>query len=169
MTSQPTFAQFEEIVGYYDQPDTPRHLTYASYETGAVLPIGLFAVWLAAGERGLSSEAIVQRLTGIKVNTGRDEGAVEPPHDPSDFRRCVELLESVPPARTYLPLMADVSPQWARIVDAWDELENLLSEEEHRTDGKAPRLYRRLKQLATVQDEDMTKPDAAGKEGTHIA
>ena len=33
MTSQPTSAQFEEIVGYYDQPDTPRHLTYASYKT----------------------------------------------------------------------------------------------------------------------------------------
>ena len=149
--------------------ETLNPLTVLPPRPGAVLPIGLFAVWLAAGERGLSSEAIVQRLTGIKVNTGRHEGAVEPPHDPSDFRRCVELLKAVPLARTYLPLMADVSPQWARIVDAWDELENLLSEEEHRTDGKAPRLYRRLKQLATVQDEDTTKPDAAGKEGTHIA
>ena len=149
--------------------ETPVPLKVLPSRPGAVLPIELFAVWLAAGERGLSSEAIVQRLTGIKVNTGRDEGAVEHPHDPSDFRRCVELLESVPPARTYLPLMADVSPQWARIVDAWDELENLLSEEEHRADGKAPHLYQRLKQLATVPDEDMTKLDDAGKEGAHIA
>ena len=144
-------------------------LTVLPSRPGAVLPIELFAVWLASGERGLSSEAIVQRLTGVKVNTGRDEGAVEPPHDPSDFRRCVELLESVPLARTYLPLMADVSPQWARIVNAWNELEQLLSEEEHRTDGKAPHLYQRLKQLDTVPDEDMTKLDDAGKEGTHIA
>ena len=122
-------------------------LTVLPSRPGAVLPIELFAVWLAAGERGLSSEAIVQRLTGIKVNTGRHEGAVEHPHDPSDFRRCVELLKVVPLARTYLPLMADVSPQWARIVADWDDLERLLAEESQRPDGRAPRLYHRLKQL----------------------
>lgn len=33
MTNQPAFAQFEEIVGYYDQPDTPRNLILASYGT----------------------------------------------------------------------------------------------------------------------------------------
>lgn len=33
MTGQPTFAQFEEIVGYYDKPDTPRNLILASYGT----------------------------------------------------------------------------------------------------------------------------------------
>lgn len=122
------------------QADDGRH-------DGHPMRVEQFAGWLASGERGLSSEAIVQRLTGVKIHTGRSEGAVEPPHDPSDFRRCARLLDMVTEARKHLHLMRDVSPAWARIIDRWDELEHLLNLEESRGDGKAPQLYRRIKTL----------------------
>lgn len=121
---------------------------------GGVLPLELFTEWLAGGERGLSSEAIVQRLTGVPINTGRPEGATETPSDPSDFRRCVELLEQVPEARPHLRLMADVSPAWERITANWDDLENLLAMEMRRPDGKAPQLYARLHQLNRTEGDE---------------
>lgn len=117
---------------------------------GSPMRIELFAGWLANGERGLSSEAIVQRLTGVPVDVDeltRPNGVTDYPHDSGDFRRCVELLKRVPEARRHLPLMADVSPQWAAIVSHWDELERLLEEESARPDGLAPKLYRRLREL----------------------
>lgn len=85
------------------------------------LPLTLFTHWLASGERGLSSEAIVSRLTGEKVGRPWDTGK-DHPHDPSDFRRCQKLLDAVPLARLAFPAMRDVSPQWARLVDAWDDI-----------------------------------------------
>jgi hypothetical protein len=43
--------------------------------------------------------------------------------------------------------MAEVSTQWANIVNHWDELESLYNLEKDNTDGKAPKLYRRLREL----------------------
>lgn len=91
-----------------------------------LLPIQMFSGWLATGERGISSEAIVSRLTGVPV--GQWHGSSNP-WDPSDFRRCELLLRRVPLARMALPMMRDVSPTWARLVDAWDDLVALAESE----------------------------------------
>lgn len=84
-----------------------------------LLPLTIFTGWLASGERGMSSEAIVARLTGHRV--GRYSHG-DHPWDTGDFRRCEQLLEAVPLARMAFPLMADVSPQWAALVPVWDEI-----------------------------------------------
>lgn len=132
----------------------PVRTVIAALPSNGPLPLELFAEWLANGERGLSSEAIVQRLTGTPVDTQWDEnGVTDHPRDPSDFRRCVELLKNVPEARPHLHLMADVSPQWARLVAHWADLENLLAEEEHDPDGHASRLYRSIQDLTEGEDQ----------------
>lgn len=85
------------------------------------------SAWLAAGERGMSSDAIFHQLTGI--NTGAQ---LDHPSDPADLRRCRLLLEAVPEFATrFKAVMATVSPHWAALVEAWDSLCETM-------DGEAP-------------------------------
>lgn len=118
-------------------------------------PIGIehFVHWLASGSRGRSSEAIVGRLTGVPVGrppTTRHDY----PYDPDDFQRCERLLRAVPLARSALPLMRDVSPEWAGLVDDWDNLADLLESEIPGVyDGKhgcAPKTYERMRAIYTL-------------------
>lgn len=127
------------------------------------MSLNAFREWVNHGERGLSSEAIVHRLTGILLS-GRYWSGKDHPADPSDFRRCERLLRQVPSARLLLPLMADVSPVWARFVEEWDSLVALGEEEVPGIfDGparwSAPRLYERMQEIrypkaATVANDD---------------
>lgn len=85
------------------------------------------SAWLAAGERGMSSDAIFHQLTGI--NTGSQ---LDCPSDPADLRRCRLLLEAVPDLATrFKAVMATVNPHWAALVEAWDSLCETM-------DGEAP-------------------------------
>lgn len=114
------------------------------------LPLSAFTQWLASGERGLSSNAIVAHLTGKPI------GRYTPmprdyPHDPDDFRRCQLLLEAVPIARLTFPSMRSVSPEWARLVDAWDDIAAAIEADApgylRAPHGKSsPRGYRLMKQ-----------------------
>lgn len=94
------------------------------------LPLEMFAAWLANGDVGFSSLAIVQRLTGITmtVNGTREHGCEDTPKDPGDLRRILGMFDIVPSARAYLSLMRDVSEDWKNIIDHWDELEKTVSE-----------------------------------------
>jgi hypothetical protein len=89
--------------------------------------IEMFAGWLANGERGISSEAIVAKLTGVSV--GRHHWNKDHPHDMGDFARCEKLLRRVDVARLLLPEMSTVSPEWAILVARWDELVKLAESE----------------------------------------
>lgn len=107
---------------------------------GRGVPIsGVF--WLANGERGVSSNTLFQHLSGIPCL----EEHLTPCHpcDLADFRRCELLLRRVPEFRDHLYLMAEVSREWARLVERWDEIVALLSEEmpewETKPRGKAER------------------------------
>lgn len=82
--------------------------------------------WLASGERGISSETLFQFTTGVAV---LDDSAPCHPWDPSDFRRCLLLLDQCPELRTELDRMRAVSPTWNALVERWAELEALLTEE----------------------------------------
>ena len=73
-------------------------------------------MWLAHGERGISSETMFTHLTGVNALRGDRK---DHPYDPDDFRRCRLLLEAVPDLQPLLPKMADVSPAWAGLVEAW--------------------------------------------------
>lgn len=120
------------------------------------LKIENFVHWLASGERGISSEAIVSHLTGVKVGRYDTLGG-DHPYDPDDFRRCERLLRSVPLARLAFPLMKSRSPIWSALVDAWDELVELGESEapgvfDGRAYGSAPKMYARMLELRKRQD-----------------
>ncbi len=83
--------------------------------------------WLKHGERGASSEAIFGKMTGISV--GQNHGFRNNPADPSDFRRCEMLLRVVPEFRDRLPEMSSVSPVWAKLVEHWAEIVELMNSE----------------------------------------
>lgn len=93
--------------------------------------------WLAVGEHGSSSLAIVQHLTSSAVASA----ATAHPFDASDFSRCVQLLDTAPELRRDFPRMADVSPQWAGLVQNWAELEAMLAANDTR------RLYARMREI----------------------
>lgn len=75
------------------------------------------AEWLATGNRGLSSEAIFQKLFEVDLDSDGDH-----PRDPADLERCRRLLEAVPGLQDRLHEMREVSPQWAGLVDNWKDL-----------------------------------------------
>jgi hypothetical protein len=115
------------------------------------ISLNAFASWISHGERGLSSEAIVHRLTGVNLG-GRYWSGMDHPADPSDFRRCEMLLRQVPLARLMFPFMRDVSPTWERFVDAWDGLVATAEEEcpgifDGPPRGAAPRLYAQMQAI----------------------
>jgi hypothetical protein len=84
-------------------------------------------VWLAAGERGMSSNAMFKRLTGF--NACEHGCSTSHPCDPSDLLRCMKLLEQCPELAPLLPNMRDVSPEWSRLVESWSEItETMLKE-----------------------------------------
>lgn len=103
--------------------------------------------WLAFGERGISSNTIVQHLTGADALRG-SYGSY--PRDPDDLTRCVRLLESCPSLVPEFHRMREVSPVWAGLVDVWDELVATMNAEapnwrNHR--GSAPRTYTRMQRI----------------------
>lgn len=95
--------------------------------------------WRKTDHVGASSDFMAAKLGNAGI---RDYAH---PHDPSDFGRCLVLLEAAPELREKLPEMAKESDQWAALVAHWHELESLWKEEAPL--GKAPRLYARMKEL----------------------
>lgn len=103
-------------------------------------------VWLQHGERGSSSEAIFERLTGLPIGGGSFRGAT--PRDPADVRRCRLLLETVPDFAHRFDEMAGVSPQWEMTVRLWPELCATMDDEcpaWRSGAGMASKTYRMMK------------------------
>lgn len=98
--------------------------------------------WLLNGERGSSSEAIVSKMEHVPIFSHR---ANAHPIDPSDFNRCVKLLDCVPEYRRRLDEMRDVSPVWNELIEHWGELEQMLSDALEQ--GVAPEMYKYMKEL----------------------
>ena len=82
-------------------------------------------MWLAVGERGLSSEAIALATLGL--------------------RRCLLLLEKVPETREHgLLVLAERCPKWAALVKVWNRLSETLRSETGENlppRGSAPKTY----------------------------
>lgn len=79
--------------------------------------------WLASGEVGTSSKTIAMKMVGVELKDGCH------PLDPDDFNRCLLLIAAVPEIRPRLKEMADVSPQWNRLIGRWDEIEKTFISE----------------------------------------
>lgn len=82
--------------------------------------------WLGSGERGISSNTMFTVLTGVDAlgDWGKSH-----PHDTADLRRCRLLLEVCPELAPKFPLLSEVSPEWARLTQHWDELCAMMDEE----------------------------------------
>jgi hypothetical protein len=116
--------------------------------------------WLAGGQRGVSSNTMVQHLTGLPAL--RDFHG-DHPHDPDDMTRCRRLLEEVPELQAEFPRMATYSGPWAKLVEHWQELCGLMDTESPRWRegvGRAPKTYKRMRELidAGRLDDGWTQP-----------
>ena len=104
-------------------------------------------MWLAVGERGLSSEAIALTTLGLEPTGFRASW----PLDPADLWRCLLLLEAVPETREKgLLVLAKRCPRWAALVEIWDRLsETLRSEigESLPQRGSAAKTYTLMKEV----------------------
>lgn len=107
--------------------------------------------WLGSGERGISSNCIVEHLTGVPA-LGSRSAFGHHPHDGDDLRRCMLLLEAVPELRSEMPRMASASKEWAALVPHWEELIDLLKRELKREPGTCGRTYQRMRQLLSPVD-----------------
>lgn len=100
------------------------------------------AAWLDSDRVGESSLWMAKTLAGYWSGPPAKYAY---PHDPSDFWRCLGLLDACPELRERLPDMADTGREWAALVAHWDELEALFHEEA--SSGMCRRLYARMKEL----------------------
>lgn len=100
------------------------------------------AAWLASDRVGESSRWMAKTLTGY---WGAPWTEYAYPHDPSDFGRCLGLLDACPELRDRLPEMAATGREWAALVAHWEELEALFLDEV--PSRMCPRMYKRMKEL----------------------
>lgn len=99
--------------------------------------------WMENGNKGRSSIAMFDVFDGRKIP--HIDNDLMPPADPSDFKRCHDLLCAIPEFRDRLPEMKKVSPVWEKLVDNWEKLTELL-EEQVKT-GKPNGMYELMKEL----------------------
>lgn len=95
--------------------------------------------WRRTDQVGASADFMAAKLGNAGI---RDYAH---PRDPSDFGRCLTLLEAAPELREQLPEMSKESAQWAALVANWDELESLFVE--GTLSGEMAELYEWMKKL----------------------
>lgn len=102
--------------------------------------------WMASRHTGTSSKAMAFCALGV---TNKSPFGNSTPADPSDFNRCLGLLDAAPAVRDSFPQIACMSPKWHRLIDRWDEVESLLRSEmmSGRGDGTAPLTYALLNEI----------------------
>jgi hypothetical protein len=97
--------------------------------------------WFAHGEIGLSSGHMAT-IAGGSTGNGFAPG------DPDDLNRCIKLVDSVPEVREHFPAIAASSPRWNAVIEHWDELVSLFTEEAAgRRYFSAPKTWSRMKEL----------------------
>jgi hypothetical protein len=101
--------------------------------------MGLTA-WLASDRVGNSSKYMAHVFTGKTLGVKYAH-----PHDPSDFGRCLGLLDAVPAFRERLAMMSAESVEWDRLVHSWDEIERLYREE--LPSGRAAKCFEKMRKL----------------------
>lgn len=89
---------------------------------------------------GLSSHAIA-RAFGHCTSGGTDY-----PHDPADLKRCADYCDDTGITTSALVTrMSSVSPVWAALVAAWDDIVTTMRAEF--ATGRAPITYAAMRQL----------------------
>jgi len=102
--------------------------------------------WLQGTDTGVSSRAIFARMTSPAQDVSDLPIECHHPLDPDDFGRCYRLFQMFPEWRLRIKEMRRVSPQWASLVDHWNELEKLWESES--SNGKRySKLFARMAEL----------------------
>lgn len=107
--------------------------------------------WMAGPNTGLSSEAMAYCVLQIERND--HWSGKEHPYDPSDFNRCLLLVEKVPAVREHFAAIAALSPEWAALIAAWDELAAMFVAEvgwNWSAGRSAPNTYARMQEVLSV-------------------
>lgn len=102
--------------------------------------------WLISGQTGCSSTYMAGIMLGADTETKSRWGASYP-HDPSDFGRCLRLIEAVPEIKEHLHLMKECGEVWSKLVDNWDEMTRLYQRD--LDTGRSEDLYLLMKSLGT--------------------
>jgi hypothetical protein len=111
------------------------------------------SLWAIEGERGISSNAIFNRLVlGADADKCAGVWFSCNPSDPADFKRCEKLLRQVRGLRERLHEMDAVSPKWSALVEHWQEIVDVFEDEcpgvfEDATGWRAARTYKLMKQV----------------------
>ena len=98
---------------------------------------------IATGRVGASSKAMALAACGLP-----SDGYY--PTDPSDFNRCLLMLEAVPEVREHFDKIAALGVVWERLISRWDEIESCFLEEVGHNWCKAsaaPETYDLMKQV----------------------
>lgn len=111
--------------------------------------------WAAGDNTGTSSKAILATMMGKPPKTRFCY-----PHDSSDFGRCVGLLDAVPEFRARMGEMRAIAPEWAALVDHWQELEAM-----YRSKDSWGRLYERMKAILDPIEKENPNYVKIGKNG----
>ena len=100
--------------------------------------------WLSHGESGESSKAMAFCAIGDK------DATKSYPLDPSDFNRCLKLVEMIPEIKNYFPEITLLSKEWAKIIFYWDRLERCFLNEcgnNWEKSNKAHHTYKLMKEI----------------------
>jgi len=100
--------------------------------------------WQATGRVGVSSATMASIALGMDQNFYHSY--FNPPWDPADLTRCMKLVEFIPEIRDHFPAIAEKCPEFAPILDNWDELIEMVKREWAAGD-RAPETYARMKEL----------------------
>jgi len=102
--------------------------------------------WLVNGSTGLSSKCLLATIIhGEPLEGGWD--AKFHPHDPSDLKRCIGLLDAAPDLRNHLSMMKTVSKEWEILVQHWHELEATFRVEVEQHPNRAPETNELMRSL----------------------
>lgn len=110
---------------------------------GAPESMKAYVEWANGDDSGTSSKTILAAITGYPFVQRGDV-----PHDPSDFGRCVRLLDRFPELRPELAKVVEKHPRWAPHVERWDEFEAMYRAAIDSKAKTAPELYAALQELA---------------------
>src|SRR5690606_25893902 len=107
-----------------------------------------YVEWANGDDSGISSLTLLSAITGVNfLDDGRHRWRPDIPHDPSDFGRCVRLLDSFPELRPQLSKVAEKHSRWAPHVERWAEFEALYRAAAASEHGNAPELFEALQEL----------------------
>lgn len=103
-------------------------------------------VWLASGDTGSSSEAIVYHMLGL-------ESDADYPFDPADLGRCLRMLELFPEWKPRISEMSAYPHGWPALIPIWNKIAAMMADEvgiDWSKGRRAPRTYAAMRAALTA-------------------